>query len=64
MGHDQPLVGCVYCSPSSDPVQNTSSLCNLLGKINVSSHLLVCGDFNYPNIEWTTNSCSNHRLQL
>ena len=48
-------------SPSSDPI---SGLCSLLGKVNEPSHLLVCGDFDYPDIDWTTNSCSNHCSQL
>ena len=63
-GHDELLVGCIYCSPSSDPVHSTSGLCNLLSEVNKFSHLLVCGDFNYPDINWTTNSCSNHCSQL
>ena len=64
MGKDQLLVGCIYRSPSSDPVQSTSGLCNLLNEVNDFSHLLVCGDFNYPDINWTTNSCGNHCSQL
>jgi len=27
-------------------------------------HLLVCGYFNYPDINWTTNSCGNHCSKL
>ena len=45
-------------------MQSTSVLCNLLGKVNESSHLLVYGDFNYPDIDWKTNLCSNHCSQL
>ena len=64
MGQDQLLVGCIYHSPSSDPIQSTSGLCNLLSEVKEFSHLLLCGDFNYPEINWTTNSCSNHCSQL
>jgi len=64
MGQDQLLVGCIYRSPSSDPVQSTSGLCNLFSEINEFSNLLVCGDFNYPDINWTLNPCNNHCSQL
>ena len=36
----------------------------MLSEVNEFSHLLVCGDFYYPDINWKTNSCSNHCSQL
>ena len=64
MGHDSLLVGCVYRSPSSDSLLSTSGLCNLLGEVSEHSHLLVCGDFNYPDIIWASNLCNSHSSQL
>ena len=51
------LVGCVYRSPSADVNTSTDNLINLLrtaseGKHN---HLLVAGDINMPQIEWTSS---------
>ena len=59
-GHDTLLVGCIYRSPSIDALSSTISLCDLLGSICDYTHLLICGDFNYPNIDWATMSSSSH----
>ena len=64
MGHDTLLVGCIYRSPSSYTLQSTLGLCNLITVVNVHSHLLICGDFKYPDIDWSSNSCSSHCSQL
>jgi len=64
-GSDSLLVGCLYRSPSSDPSQSTLELSNLLQLVsNKSSHLLICGDFNYCDINWSDptlpSSCTHH----
>ena len=64
MGHDSLLVSCIYRSPSSDTLQSTIGLCKLLTEIDDHTHLLICGDFNYPDIDWSSNCCSNHCSQL
>ena len=40
--------------------------CNLLNIIGGFSHLLICGDFNYPGINWSlsTSICPNAQLFL
>ncbi len=53
-GKDKLLVGCVYRSPNSEP-SNTSKLLTSLkevSKLKEYSHLLICGDFNFPDINW------------
>ena len=53
-GKDKLLVGCIYRSPNSDPANNEglfSSLRNI-SAMNEYSHFLICGDFNFPDIDW------------
>ena len=57
MGYNSLLVGCVYHSPSSN------GLCSLLTEVDDHTHLLICGDFNYPDIDCSSNSCSNYCSQ-
>ena len=61
------IIGCVYRSPSSS-FENNQELCDLLTKVCARKfdHLLIVGDFNYKNIDWSTNrtngasdDCSN-----
>ena len=54
-GHDKLLVGCVYRSPSSTELNN-ARLCQLIQQSSDRgySHITIEGDFNYPEIEWTT----------
>ncbi|KAK2170409.1 hypothetical protein LSH36_3g26070 [Paralvinella palmiformis] len=54
-GKDKLLLGCVYRSPSSTE-QNNIKLFNLLQQIPEydSTHTVIAGDFNCPEIEWTT----------
>ena len=54
------LVGEIYWSPSSSS-QNDDWLTNLitLATQSCKSHLLIMGDFNYPNIDWSTWSTNN-----
>jgi len=62
-GQDSLLVGCIYRSPSSDPHQSTTELCDLLEFIQDYTHVLICEDFNYPNINCSTLSCGMSYLQ-
>ena len=51
---DKLLIGCVYRSPNSDTVNNAKLLSGLkrICELKKYSHLLVCGDFNIPDIDW------------
>jgi len=57
-GSDKLLVGCIYRSPSSELSSSTNSLCELFKSIPSQkfSHVLICGDFNYPG------HCHQHQL--
>ena len=62
--NDQLLLGCIYRSPNST-AENTE-LMNLLMEKAASegfSHLLICGDFNFPNIDWENNFSSDPAAQ-
>ena len=61
---DSLLLGCVYRSPNSSD-ENNESLNNLFRSLPMQlySHLLVCGDFNYPSINWETNSTNEPNAQ-
>ena len=53
-GHDTLLIGCIYRSPSS--LQDYTYQLNQLLSLVTSSrplHLLITGDFNAPEIDWT-----------
>ncbi len=58
-GNDQLLIGNIYRSPNSDS-DNNKKLSNLLKEANDKniSHMLLMGDFNFKEIDWTTNSTS------
>ena len=54
--NDRLLIGCIYLSPSGDRHQGVIDLdqtLKLACDLN-PSHLLVAGDFNVPQIDWTT----------
>ncbi|KAK3106090.1 hypothetical protein FSP39_012594 [Pinctada imbricata] len=54
--NDKLLLGCVYKSPSSTE-ENHKLLNDMVRNINaedIYSHILVAGDFNFPDINWTT----------
>ena len=53
-GNDRLLIGCLYRSPSRHQQESSDELCQLLHAACASkpTHLLVCGDFNLPNIDW------------
>ena len=51
---DRLLVGCVYRSPSSNDINNDKR-CQLMREAGEKrcSHVLVIGDFNYQEINWS-----------
>ena len=58
IGKDRLIIGCIYRSPSSLAI-NYETLNNQIKKAAASSdvsHILIIGDFNYPNINWETGS--------
>ena len=56
-GSDQLLVGCIYRSPSASPNLSTENLVELLKAVTHRSysHILVAGDVNMPQIDWTSS---------
>ena len=51
---DKLLIGCVYRSPNGDIVNNAklmSSLKSICARKEFT-HVLICGDFNIPDIDW------------
>ena len=58
-GSDSLLLGAVYRSPNSCLRASTTEVCDLMKEISKSSatHILLTGDFNYPEIDWKTTSC-------
>ena len=68
-GSDKLLVGCVYIyiyiyrSPNSNR-ENDVKINTTLQKTNSSgySHVLVCGDFNHPSLNWRDSSGYSHVL--
>ena len=62
-GADRLLCGCVYRSPTKDKqktVETTQKVCEILKEASQrgNSHLLICGDFNYPGINWENEHIS------
>ncbi len=49
--NDKILVGSIYRSPNSSS-ENTSNLNTFLKQLKLPSHVLIGGDFNYPEIDW------------
>ena len=54
---DRMLIGLVYRSPNSSDANNDKLLHLLqdLPRIYPHTHLLLMGDFNFPNIDWCNN---------
>ena len=54
------LVGTIYRSPNSDD-QNNSNLLSMIRRAVSLKHdfLVLCGDFNLPKIDWSTNQCQD-----
>ena len=63
-GHNTLLIGCIYRSLTDATLSSTTSLCNLFNSLCNYTHLLICGDFNYPNIDWVSMSSGSQNSQL
>ena len=55
--HDSLLCGCIYRTPAKDRskvIETTRQVCDLITKAIArnDTHVLICGDFNYPEIDW------------
>lgn len=64
--HDSLLFGCAYRSPNSTAQENITlnespkNMCS-----GSHSHILICGDFNYPKIDWSSMTTSeNQSIEL
>ena len=52
-GSDNLLIGCMYRSPSSNPEESVDQLRHIVQQASLmSSHLVIVGDFNIPQIDW------------
>jgi hypothetical protein len=51
---DKLLVGLVYISPANRTSEYSGKLCSLISEATNKgySHILIMGDFNYPEIDW------------
>ena len=56
-GANHLIVGCVYCSPSVNHDLSIDELGGIFHEVIAAkpSHLLICGDFNVPQIDCVTN---------
>ncbi|KAI8500844.1 hypothetical protein Bbelb_216620 [Branchiostoma belcheri] len=68
-GNNNITIGCIYRSPSGDPRESTSKLCNLISSVcrRNQRRLVIVGDFNIKEIDWSNMSStvgSNHHSQM
>ena len=65
-GSDQLVAGCLYRSPSTSPGESIEEIANLFRMVHDMnpSHLLICGDFNIPQIDWTLHLCLAHETHI
>ena len=57
------LYACVYRSPNSDAENNNNLLTNIRWARENFQEVIMIGDFNFPNIDWHTENCSNELSQ-
>ena len=60
-GGKETQVYVVYRSPNSSPV-NDSNLNNWINRLN--GYYIICGDFNYPGIDWQNQSSDAKRVDF
>ena len=58
--------GCLYRSPSCNAHQSVNELEHLLHSVLTASpsHILISGDFNVPQIDWSSSFCSAPELHF
>ena len=63
-GAEQLIAGCLYRSPSRNAHQCMDEIAHLLYSVLAASpsHLLICGDFNIPQIDWASSFCQAPEL--
>ena len=65
--NDSILCGCIYRSPTKEKeasLESTNEVYDILAKASErnDAHLLICGDFNYREIDWE-NESSNEKSE-
>lgn len=55
--HDSLLCGCIYRTPNKEKskvMETTKVVCDIINEAVTrnNTHVLICGDFNYPEIDW------------
>ena len=65
---DNLLCGCVYRTPNKDGSkveETTKAVCDVIMEAvsRKTTHLLICGDFNYPDIDWNCEFVNSESVQ-
>ncbi len=64
-GEDKLLLGCIYRSPNSTENNNSKDREGLKKMCELKhSHLLICGDFNIPEINWITQTANTSTAKI
>ena len=63
--NDSILCGCIYRSPTKEKeatLESTDQICEILAKASERNYayLLICGDFNYRDIDWENESSNGN----
>ena len=63
--NDSILCGCIYRSPTKEKeatLESTDQICEILAKASARNYayLLICGDFNYRDIDWENESSNGN----
>jgi exonuclease III len=65
---DTLLCGCIYRTPAKESAkvaETTKSVCEAINEAikRNNSHVLICGDFNYPSIDWDCEYAHNELIK-
>jgi len=68
-GHEKIICGCVYRTPSKDKkivTDTLSEICAIMDEMTKKnySRFLMCGDFNYPEIDWLHEYIPNSSIDI
>ena len=64
--NDKLLCGCVYRSPSQQTTKETTTkVCEIIQEAYSKNkdRLIICGDFNYPDIDWENEFVTNESIK-